>query len=394
VLGACSSLEENAVVAVMDRRGEVANLVLTRWGDLLNEISASVVDRDAAELPPPPELMAAAASTGLQALALPRQVGGEGVDPLTWGMVLEQIGYRCMDVAFPLLLSIRTTIAQLLYETGRADVIEGYVIPIAEGRCAAGTAYTEDADAFAFHTQIHRKGDGYVLSGHKVYVTGGLLTDVFLTYPLDEAGDMVACLVHRDDPGVRVTPADGLGHRTTAAGTVTFDDVLLPADRLVAASDGLTHAQRFLSDQRLWIVCAPLGRAQAVLEDCVARLTGTIRYGESVAGMKNVQSSLGRMYVAIESARAMLYHALSYVTAGGAEPIFDPVVSAAKYFVAEQVRFVLELALRVLGGYGYYGTPHLGRYIRDYAGLAVAAGTQDILEVNLGATAVARAGRV
>lgn len=381
------------MIDVADRRSEVATLVRTRWGNLLTEIDKTVVERDEARHPPPPDLMAATGSTGLQALSLPSQVGGEGVDALTWGMVLEQIGYHCKDSALPMIINHQVDIARMVWESGRTDLIEKYAIPIVRGQLGAGIAYTENADAFSFRTVLRRKGDDYVLSGHKSYVTGGQMSDVFLTYPLDDAGDMQACLVQSDDPGVTVTPAQPLGMRTAGAASITFDDVPLSADRVLEPSDGLTHAQRFLSNQRMWIACAPLGRAQAILEECAAHLGDTVRYGEPVAELTSVEASLGRMYVAVESARVMLYHALDHVRSGRAEPIFDPLISAAKYFAIEQIRFVLERALNILGGYGFYGTPHLGRYMRDFAGLALVAGTQDILEVNLGAGVVARSGR-
>ncbi|MFD8491838.1 acyl-CoA dehydrogenase family protein [Amycolatopsis sp. NPDC059657] len=375
------------------QRGEIADLVHTRWGPLLDEVGRTVVERDETRQPPPPELLDALAAAGLHRLSLPAEIGGEGVDVLTWGMVLEQVGYRCEDSALPMIINHTIDIARFVHESGRADLIEKYAIPIGTGTIGAGIAYTEDADAWSFRTVLRRKGDDFVLSGFKSYVTAGLMSDVFLTYPMDEAGDMVACLVERDDPGVTVTPAEPLGMRTAGAAALTFEDVLLPAERILQASDGLTHAQRFLSNQRLWITCAPLGRAQRVLEGCAARLSASIRYGEPVAELKNVESTLGRMYVAVESARAMLYRALSHVGAGLSEPVFDPILSAAKYFAAEQIRFVLESAFRVLGGYGFYGTPHLGRYMRDFSGLTLVAGTNDILEVNLGAGVVARSGR-
>jgi len=382
------------MVDVMDRRSEVAGFVRDRWGGLLTEIGGTVVERDEARLPPPAGLMAAAGSAGLLALSLPQQVGGENVDALTWGMVLEQIGYLCQDSAFPMIINHQIDIARLVWESGRDDLIERYVVPLAQGRFGAGIAYTEDADAFSFRTEVHRKGDGFVLSGHKPYVTAALGSEVFLTFALDEAGDMVAYMVERDDPGVSVVAAEPVAMRTAGPCAITFEDVFLPADRIVVASDGLTHAQRFLGFQRLWAACAPLGRAQAVLEECATRLAATVRYGEPLAGLTSVEASLGRMYVAIESARAMLYHALSRVAQGRAELVFDPVVAAAKYFAVEQVRFVLERALAVSGGHGFYGTPHLGRYMRDFSGLTLLAGTQDILEVNLGAGVVARAGRL
>ncbi|MBS3695702.1 acyl-CoA dehydrogenase family protein [Rhodococcus qingshengii] len=367
-------------------------MVQSRWGSLLTEISDTVVERDEARQPPPEHLMTVTGSTGLQAFSLPLRVGGEEADALTWGMTLEHIGYLCKDSALPLIINHQVDIARLICESGREDLIDRYAQPLADGRCGAGIAYTENADAFSFRTEIRRKGDGYVLNGYKSYITGGQMSDYFLTYALDEFGDMQAFLVQTDDPGVTVTPAAPMGMRTAGASSVTFTDVELPRERILAATDGLTHAQRFLGNQRLWIACAPLGRAQAVLDECAIQLAGTTRYGEPVTDLKNVQASLGQMYIAIESARATLYHALSRVTEGHTEPLFDPVVSAAKVFAVNQIRFVLERALGILGGFAFYESPHLGRYMRDFAGLSLAAGTQDILEINLGAGVVARAG--
>jgi alkylation response protein AidB-like acyl-CoA dehydrogenase len=379
-----------AALPVTSPDADIAALVRDRWGELLAEVSAGAMIRDAELLPLPSELLSAAAEKGLQAFALPEEIGGEGADSVAWGKVLEQVGYLCEDVAFPLLISIRTTIARMLFDTGRADLIEQYAIPIARGDCAVATAYTEDADPFSMRTRLRRHGDAFVLDGHKAYVSGGMLADVFLTYSADGTGDMVACLVHRDDSGVEVRPVDSIGHRSTGAASVTFHEVRVPSARLMQASDGLTHAQLFLNDRRLLICCAPLGRAQAILERCVARLSTTVRYGEPLTEMKNVQATLGRMYVAIEASKATLYRALRHMAGGDGDPVFDPTVSAAKYFVVEQVRYVLDQAFRVLGGHAYYGDLHFGRYLRDFAGLVAAAGTQDILETNLGAAAIAR----
>jgi alkylation response protein AidB-like acyl-CoA dehydrogenase len=386
-------LEEEGAVDLEDRRREVAELVRSRWGDLLAEIGNTVVERDHVGVPPPAELLDALGSTGLLALSLPEQVGGAGVDALTWGMVLEQVGLLCADSALPLIIAHQIEVARAVWDSGRTELIDRYAIPMAQGKCEAGFAYSENADAFSFRTVLHRKGDGYVLSGHKSYVTRGYISDVLLTYAVDEAGDLQALLVRCDDPGVTVTPAKPVGMRTAGAAAITFDDVFLLAERVLEASDGLTHAQRFLTKQRLWIPCAPLGRAQAILDDCVAHLAGTARFGGPIADLNNVKASLGQMYMAIESARAMVYHALSHFAGGRAELVFDPVIAAAKCFAIRQVRSVLELAQNLLGGHGFYGTPHLGRCVRDFHGLSLAAGTQDILEINLGAGVVARAGR-
>lgn len=372
------------------RSAHIARMVEDRWGELLSQISADVVGRDADNRPLPKEFLVAAADQGLQALAAPAGIGGADMSQLDWGMVLEQIGHRCEDLAFPLVLSVQTTVARMLYLTGRADLVADYAIPIVTGRCAVSLAYTENADPFTMNTRLSSEDGSYVLNGHKTYVTGGLRADVLLTYARDDQDDLVVCLVRTTDPGVRRTPANSLGHRSTGAASVDFHDVVIPPERIIQGRDGLTHGQMLLNERRLLICCAPLGRAQAALQRCVARLSSTVRYGEPLAEMKNVQATLGRMYIAIEAARATLYNALDTVTRGEADLVFDPGVSAAKHFVTEQVLFVFDQAFRILGGQAYYGDPHFGRYLRDCVGLIASAGAQDILAVTLGAAAVAR----
>lgn len=366
---------------------ETAAEVDARWGRLLADINIDASTRDAAGTPIPRRFFTEAGALGLQALALPPEVGGEGMDPLSWTLVLERIGYLCRDAGFPLILGFRTIIAQALLESGRPDIIARYVVPVARGTMGIAMAYSEDADAFALRTTLRRTADGYLLTGHKDFMTGGLHADVILTYARTEADDMAACLVHRDDPGVDITPLDPVGTRTSGPAALDLHDVLLPEERIITAVDGLSHAQRLLNARRLIVASAPVGRAQALVELSTARLRTTVRYGQPLSELPNVQGSLGRMYIAVEAARAMLYRAASRLTDGESDPLFDPVLSAAKHFIVERVRFVLEEALQVLGGHFYYGDPYFGTCMRDFAGLVAVAGTQDLLEVNLGTLA-------
>jgi alkylation response protein AidB-like acyl-CoA dehydrogenase len=371
--------------SVTEHQRRAADLVEKRWGALLAEINTDAETRDAAGSPVPEKFFAQAAETGLLALPLPPGIG-DGMDLADWAAVLEHIGYLCRDSGFPLVLSFRAILAQALLESGRRDLVENYVVPVARGEIGLALAYSEDADALSFRTTLRTTAGGYVLDGHKDFMTGGGLAHVFLTYARTEAGDMAACLVHRDDPGVLVTALDPVGTRTSAPAALDLRAVPLAPERVVVGSDGLAHAQQLLNARRLIVCCAPVGRARALVELTAARVGSTMRNGQPVASLPNVQGTLGRMYIAVEAARAMLYRAAAR-PAGEADPIFDPLASAAKHFVVEQVRYVLEQAMRVLGGHFYYGDPYFGICMRDFAGLAAIAGTQDLLEVNLGALA-------
>ena len=322
---------------------------------------------------------------GLLGFSLPTSVGGWGLDQLTWILVLEEIGYRCRDTGFALIVGVRVAIADALIEVGRPDVIERYVRPLVAGKLGIALAYSEDADAFAMRTTLTQGTGGCRLSGRKDFLTGGQQARVFLTYARAESGDLTACLVHRDDPGVEVIPLYPVGTRTSGPAALVLRDVPVPEDRIVVDTDGFSHAQRLLNTRRLMVAAAPLGRARDLVERSAAHLRRTIRQDEPLAQRPNVQAALGRMIIAVESARALLYRAAERVAAGDSDPLFDPLVSAAKQAAVTAVRSVLEEALHVLGGHFYYGDPYFGTCLRDFAGLVAVAGTQELLEINLGA---------
>jgi hypothetical protein len=75
----------SAALPVTSPEVDIAALVRDRWGDLLAEVSAGATMRDSGLLPLSSELLSVAGEQGLQAFALPEDIGGEGADPVAWG---------------------------------------------------------------------------------------------------------------------------------------------------------------------------------------------------------------------------------------------------------------------------------------------------------------------
>lgn len=363
---------------------EVAGLVRSRWGDLLAEIGAGAADRYAEGVPVPKQAFAAAGALGLQAFPLPAAVSGEGADAVTWGRALEEIGYLCADPAFPTVVSIHTAIAGLLCATGDEHLVDAYAVPISRGECLPALAFSEGTDLLSLRTELTPDGPDFRLSGRKGFITGGLLADVFLTYAATGQGDLAACLVAADSDGVEVEPAHATGFRTAGAASVTFKDVRIPAGHVLAPADGLSHAQQYLNARRIVIASFTTGQIRRLLEDTAARLRESVRYGQTLMDLPNVQAAVGRMYIAVEASRAIVHRALARLDAGDADPVFDPVISAAKHHVTEQALAAVNEAFRVLGGHAYFGDPRYGMFLREVHGLLAGAGTQDLLEINLG----------
>lgn len=360
-----------------------------RFGAFLREeVSPGAALRDRAGESFSPAITARAAGLGLFGCGLPREAGGEGANDLEWGLMLEEIGYLCEDLSFPQVLFATTVSANAIAATGRADYLERYVRPMARGQRRAAFAFSEGTDAFSFVTRARPGADGaYLVDGEKLPIGAALNADTFITYARDERDDVVALLVERDDPGVRALPVHVNGLRATDFCRLKLEAVTVPRERVMVAADGVSHSQQILNGSRLLIVCALVGRMRAVLESVIRVVGKKVRFGQPVTARANVQGSFGRMLIAVESSRAVLYRALEWMAQGRADPFWDPVISAAKCHIAAQAHELMTTALRVLGGAGFMDET-IGRHQRDFAGYFTANGTSDLLEIDLGLHAI------
>lgn len=343
-------------------------------------------ERDLAGLECPREMMRAAWAEGLFGLALPFALGGSGADRATWGRVLERLGHAGSDVCFPTLLSARVWLTEALFRWAPDTLVERYVRPMARADLLGAFAYSDGADPFDFSTSLTPEGDTVVIDGLKEIVTGASEADLFLVFAAHAGtGAMAAVIVQRDDSGVQVEQVQTMGMRGLGLCRVRLDRVRVPAWRVVTATDGLTLAQEMLDARRPLLVAPLVGAMQALHEYCVDRLRTTTRYGVPLSEIPSVQATLGRQLIAVESSRAILYRALEAPTG---DTTFDPIVSAAKYEISRHGLDVGVSALRLLGGHGYL-RGRAERFVRDVCALLAAGGAQDVIEVNLGAIAVA-----
>ena len=368
---------------------EIAAEATRRFGPFLAErVAPDAVERDSTSTPIDRAVLAEAADLGLLKQSIPSEIGGEGRDLLHRGVTLEQVGYLCVDQSFPLLVSVFEEIAREVAASGRQELAETYGRRLVESELLGAFAYSDGTDPFTFKSKATTVGGGYRLDGYKPIVTGAALADLFIVYVAIEGGDLAAFVVERSDPGVTVMPRAVSGMRAAGIGSITMEDVRLPAWRMLYEEDGLSSAQRFLNARRVLHSCAPLGCMRSILERSIASLHETVRYGSLLSDAPNVQATLGRMYAAVETSRSVTHRALSRASAGLADAFFDPVASAAKHTVTElAIRTALD-AMRLAGGEGYISDNHYERWHRDFTGLIAGAGTQDTLEMNLGALAV------
>ena len=148
--------------------------------------------------------------------------------------------------------------------------------------------------------------------------------------------------------------------------------------------DGLAHVQRFLNQRRLLLSCGAVGRMRWAVDACIQLLSKTGRYRMALTDMQAVQAKLGRLFVSLETSRIVAHHGLRRLASRAYDPVWDPHLSAAKYYLTEQALAVGQTILHLTGGRGYESEYGFERYVRDVTGLISGCGAQDILEVDLG----------
>ncbi|MFQ5961574.1 MAG: acyl-CoA dehydrogenase family protein [Candidatus Methylomirabilales bacterium] len=374
----------------MMEHGPIAEMVRNRFGSFIDtRINPTAYERDQTISTFPPEVMREAARIGLVGFTAPKELGGGGNSWEVWGHALEEIGYLSEDAGLCMVLAYRESAANLVYRSGRQDLIDKYVRPAITGDGFIGWAYSEGADPFSFTTTVHRADGHYVFNGEKQAVTGALGDRVFITYGVNETkDDIVAVMVERDDPGVVLKPLPTMGLRSLGLARLYLNEVKVPEDRVLVPSDGVSHAQIFINERRITGTCWVLGRMRALFEKVVSHLDQRFRYKQPLTEMQTIQAALGRMHVAIESSKLFMRTMLSETGREDLDYLWDPWAAKSKYFLLEQATMVAQTVQQIVGGYGYMQEYEFDRFLRDFYGLVPIVGTQFTLEVDIGIRAI------
>ncbi|MGE0549309.1 MAG: acyl-CoA dehydrogenase family protein [Kofleriaceae bacterium] len=352
-------------------------------------VNPGAKDRDRHAKPIDRDLMSEAGMLGLLGFTMPTELGGEGRSWRDWGFVLHEIGYHTDDTALPMLLAYCGTVTRMLYDTGRADIIDRYVRTMVGGHLLGGFAWSEGNDPFAFQTTLRKTATGYELCGFKGPIANGLIADVVMVFARSvETDDVVTVLVERADRGVEIQAMPATGLRAAGMASWSFDRVELPADRLIVESDGISWGQRFLNERRLEMPCWALGRMRRLFEACVSDLSTRIRFGRPATEMQTIQAAVGKLVIALETSRAVLRGALDRVGTGGGDFLWEPQLAVVKSHVIEQALLIVRIIQDITGGYAVLESHAYERTCRDLQCLNPIAGTLATLHVDLGVLAI------
>ncbi|MGZ5377769.1 MAG: acyl-CoA dehydrogenase family protein, partial [Mycobacterium sp.] len=245
------------------------------------------------------EALAALTASGMAAIHIPEEYGGQGGDSVAACIVIEEVARVCASSSLIPICNKLGTMGLLL--RGSEELKKQVLPSIASGEAAASYALSEreaGSDAASMRTRARRDGDDWVLNGAKCWISNGghstWYTVMAVTDPDKGANGISAFVVHKDDPGFAVGAKERkLGIKGSPTTELYFEDCRIPGDRIIGdEGTGFKTALRTLDFTRPTIGAQAVGIAQGALDAAVAYTKDRRQFGTSVSDFQGVQFML------------------------------------------------------------------------------------------------------
>jgi alkylation response protein AidB-like acyl-CoA dehydrogenase len=238
------------------------------------------------------------------------------------------------------------------------------------------------SDVGAMRASARRDGGDYVISGQKLWATGagakGNVINVYVkTDPkANHRQGMSLFLVDNDTKGVELRKLDMLGRRCTGTYEIFFNDVRVPAERLVGGENkGWECVLSGLQVERITSAAGSVGAAQACTDLALEYSKERKQFGRAIGTNQAIAHMLADMATEVEAARSLVWRA-AWMVAGGQDALRE--ISMAKLMASETYVKVANLGMQIFGGYGYSMEFDMQRHYRDARAATIAAGTSQM----------------
>jgi acyl-CoA dehydrogenase len=334
----------------------------------------------------PAGLREEAARMGLFGFAIPEEYGGLGLTMAQEVRLVMELGYT--TPAFRSMFGTNNGIAgHVLLEGGTPEQKKEYLPRLASGEWTASFALTEEqagSDPAGLATSVVARGDRYVITGSKRYITNAPVADVFMVFARHAdgpaQGKISALLVPAGTQGVTVGPKDEkMGQHGAWTSDVRFEEVPVPAGALIGTpGQGYVTAMRCLAHGRLHIAALCVGLAQRALDETIGYALERRQGGQPIAEYQLIQGLIADSQTDVLAGRALVQSAAADFDSG-ADQRLGP--SCAKYFCSEMVGRVTDRAVQVHGGAGYMRGVPVERFYRDARLFRIYEGTSQIQQL-------------
>ncbi|MFI6103703.1 acyl-CoA dehydrogenase family protein [Streptomyces sp. NPDC051310] len=303
-------------------------------------------------------LWAEAGKLGYLGVNLPEEYGGGGGGMAELSIVLEELG----AAGCPLLMMVVSPAicGTVIARFGTAAQRDRWLPGLADGTRTMAFGITEPdagSNSHRITTTARRAGDGWSLTGRKVFVSGVDIADATLVVGRTEdarTGRLKPCLfiVPRDAPGFGRRPIEMELHAHEKQFELTLDDVRLPADALVGEEDaGLLQLFAGLNPERIMTAAFAVGMGRYALGRAVAYAKDRQVWQAPIGAHQAIAHPLAQAHIELELARLMMQKAAHLYDAGD-DTGAGEAANMAKYAAAEACVKAVDQSVHTLGGNG------------------------------------------
>lgn len=316
-----------------------------------------------------PELLKEIFALGLMGIEIPEEYGGQGGSFFQSLIAIEEIA--AIDPAIGVIVDVQNTLVNnAVLRWATPEQKQRWLTRLATNTTGAYALSEAQAgsDAFALATRAKQDGDGYVITGRKLWITNAAEAGLFLVFANvnPELGykGITCFVVERDAAGVAVgKKEDKLGIRASSTCELILDGVRVgPGDILGKVGEGYKIAIGTLNEGRIGIGAQMTGLAQGAFQHAVKYAKERKQFGKAIAEFQGVQFDLARMATDIETARLLVYNSARLRDAG--KPFLKE-AAMAKYWASQVAETVASRAVEIFGGAGFTKDYPVEKFYRD-----------------------------
>jgi len=331
----------------------------------------------------PREVLQRMGRAGLLGLMYEGQYGGAEADALS-NLVFAEALAQSTFAGFIITVLVHTDMASPhLHHAGTPEQKARYMPRITAGDCISAVAITEPgagSDVAGIRTSARREGGEWVINGTKMFITNGVLADVYFVAAKTGPGkrDMSMFIVDKGTPGFTVGRAlKKSGWLCSDTAELVFDHVRIPANNLLGEEHkGFYSVMKNFQTERIALGAMAVGHCQQALKLTLDHVRQRQAFGATLWDQQTIRQRLSMLDAKTRAARQFMYHCAWSVTQG--HDIVQE-VSMLKALTGELVNEVVQTCQQFHGGMGYIRETAIERLWRDARILAIGGGATEVM---------------
>ncbi|PRD23264.1 UNVERIFIED_CONTAM: Gcdh [Trichonephila clavipes] len=337
-----------------------------------------VIDQYAQDHQEVPDLMKKLGSLGALGPFIPEEYGGAGLDQISYGLIMQELEFG--DSAIRSAASVQSSLVMFpIYTFGSEEQKRKYLPKLATGEWIGSFGLTEPnhgSDPAGMETRLTKDGDGYRLSGSKMWITNSPVCDLAVVWARDEEQKVRGVIVERGMEGFS-TPETlhKWSLRASRTGELVFDQVFIPQENLLPEVSSMKGPLSCLNSARYGISWGAIGAAVDCYETALRYAKEREQFGKPIASFQLQQKKLAEMATEITKGQLLSWRLGQLKSENRATPAQ---ISMAKRNNVHMALQVAREARQILGAMGIVGDFPIMRHMMNLESVITYEGTHDV----------------